>query len=84
MIKLFALITALFLLMSCDDTTQLSHYTRDVKSDTIVEIYRANPRSVYDDISPRFYAITQQNDTIPCTKFNKIGDSIYYIKHTKK
>lgn len=84
MIKFFVLIPALFLLVACDDDTQLSNYTRDVKNDIIIEVYRANPRSVYDDINPKFYAITQQNDTVPCTKFNKIGDSIYYIKHTQK
>jgi hypothetical protein len=84
MIKFFALVMALFLLASCGDSTQLSNYTRDAKSDIIVDIIRLNPSNVYEDISPKFCAITLQNDTVGCTKFNKIGDTIYYIKHTQK
>lgn len=72
-----------FLLVSCGQSPQLSGYTQDVKKSKIAQIFRKNPCGVHEEISPKFYAITLENDTISCTRYNKIGDSIYFIKYSK-
>ena len=83
MTKFFALFLTTFLLVSCGESPQLSEYTKEVKTSRITQIFRQNPCGIHDEISPKFFAVTLENDTINCTRYNKIGDSIYFIKYSK-
>ena len=83
MTKFFAFITTTLLLISCGKSSQLEEYTRDVKKGVIVEIFRKNPCGIHEEVSPKFYAITHESDTVTCTRYSKIGDSVYFIKYSK-
>lgn len=81
--KFFVTFAVMFSLISCSQSSQLEEYTRDVKKGVIVEIFRKNPCGIHEEISPKFFAITHENDTVTCTRYSKIGDSVYFIKYSK-
>jgi hypothetical protein len=50
-----------------------------VEKHVITEIIRKNPVSIHDEISPRFRAVLSNGDTVPCTDYRQVGDTITYI-----
>ena len=49
----------------------------------IVSKFRQNPKSVHEEISPKWGAILSNGDTIMCNKFSSPGDTVVYqiVKH---
>ena len=49
----------------------------------IVSKFRQNPKSVHEEISPKWRAILSNGDTIPCNKYSALGDTVVYqmVKH---
>ena len=49
----------------------------------IVRKFRQNPKSVHEEISPKWRAILSNGDTIPCNKYSALGDTVVYqiVKH---
>ena len=49
----------------------------------IVSKFRQNPKSVPEEISPKWRAILSNGDTIPCNKYSALGDTVVYqiVKH---
>lgn len=82
--KTFSLyFVALLTLISCSKSTELESYIQEVKKGEIVKIFRQKPSNIHEEISPKYYAITSENDTISCSRYSKIGSTIYFIKHHK-
>lgn len=62
------------------------HITKTIVYETryvIVSKFRQNPKSVHEEISPKWGAILSNGDTIMCNKFSSPGDTVVYqiVKH---
>lgn len=69
-------LVTILLLIGCEMRSKSIHH---IEKHTIVKIFRINPTSVHEQISPRIRAILSNGDTVPCTNYRQVGDTITYI-----
>jgi len=55
-----------------------------VQSYAVVKTWEKNNVSIHNEISPNFLALLSNNDTVPCTSFTRIGDTVTYKYYTLK
>lgn len=44
----------------------------------VIEVYKKRPISVHDEINPSWNAVLSNGDTVPCSSYTQVGDSITY------
>lgn len=78
----FKLLILLIIVSSCNQPTI---ETVALENHAIVEVFKQAPISVHDYLSPRYYAILENGDTVPVRSRTQIGDTITYkyIKYAK-
>jgi len=45
----------------------------------VVSVFKKPPVNIHEEISPRYYAILENGDTVPADVNSRPGDSITYI-----
>lgn len=48
------------------------------ESYVIMDIWQEYPVNVHQEINPRYKALLNNGDTVPCSAQARIGDTIYY------
>jgi uncharacterized protein YcfL len=67
------LVLALGMLAGCTSQSSVK-----VERHVIVEIFKKKPISVHDEISPRYYAVLENGDTVPVHERTRINDTVTY------
>jgi hypothetical protein len=49
----------------------------------ITKVWKKKAYSIHDEMSPRFQALLDNNDTVPCSSNNRVGDSVFYKFYIK-
>lgn len=57
--------------------------TVTVEGYVITKVWKKKAYSIHDEMSPRFQALLDNNDTVPCSSNNRVGDSVFYKFYTK-
>lgn len=68
-IKIFII---LILIASCTNTVSKQ------EAYVIMDLWKEYPVSIHQEISPRYKALLNNGDTVPCSAQARIGDTIYY------
>jgi uncharacterized protein YcfL len=71
--KYTLLVLVLGMLASCAGPSSVK-----VERHVIVEIFKKKPISVHDEISPRYYAVLENGDTVPVHERTRINDTVTY------
>jgi uncharacterized protein YcfL len=71
--KYTLLVLVLGMLASCAGPSSVK-----VERHAIVEIFKKKPISVHDEISPRYYAVLENGDTVPVHERTRINDTVTY------
>ena len=67
------LVLALGMLAGCASPSSVK-----VERHVIVEIFKKKPISIHDEISPRYYAVLKNGDTVPVHERTQINDTVTY------
>ena len=71
---------ALLFLYSCSEPTTKSHYTLQSREGHIItKIIEQTPVNIHDEISPKYRAILDNQDTVVCVSSAHVGDTIFYV-----
>lgn len=74
-------IFVILLLVSCSSHTDKQEI---LEGHMITKIWKKQPVGVHEEISPKYRALLSNGDTVPCSKYAHVGDSVYYRRIIKK
>jgi len=82
MSKLYVILAAFALLTSCERPAVESIV---IDSFVVVHKWKDEPKSLHEEISPRYHAVLDNGDTVACQASARIGDTtkFVYIKYRK-
>lgn len=49
-----------------------------IEKHEIVEVFKKRPISIHDEISPRYYAVLDNGDTVPVHERARVNDTVTY------
>jgi hypothetical protein len=74
-------IFVILLLIGCSSNT----VTQEIlEGHMIVKVWKKEPVGIHEEVSPKYRAILSNGDTVPCSKYAHVGDSVYYRRIIKK
>ena len=44
----------------------------------VIKVWKESPKSIHDEMSPKFRAVLENGDTIPVIPYTSVGDTIIY------
>jgi hypothetical protein len=74
-------IFSILLLISCSSNI----VTQEIlEGHRILKVWKKEPVSIHDEVSPKYRALLSNGDTVPCSKQANVGDSVYYRRVIRK
>lgn len=77
----YIFIFAIALFSSC---TKHNEFDTEVRKSVIISVFRKAPSNIHEEINPKYYAVTEHNDTVPCGRYARVGETLYFINYKLK
>lgn len=71
--KYTILILILGMIASCTNPSSVK-----IEKHVIIKVFKKRPISIHDEISPRYYALLDNGDTVPVHERAKVDDTLIY------